>query len=453
MDSYDPNLSGQPDPPQPINPSPPTTTTTTQSHPPYSEMIVAAIVGLKDKDGSSRQAIAKFIEKQYGPANLPPTHSNLLTHHLKRMKAEGQLVMNKHSYMLSGSRSQPELPLQPPGFGDYEVNNNNTDMYAAAGGFKPSDVVSPRRKPGRPAKPRHQDFGFQGEMPADLQQQQQPEEIQPYQPQFEQQLQFGNMQDFQSQGQYDAGGSGPGQETFQGNYAGGGNDNGGAEPIFASLGLADEGVPPTAPPPPPPPPENTVVSAKRGRGRPPKNASRGRKPGVAGSGGDVVEPARRKPGRPKMLSVSMVNGGGVKRAGRPKRVGGPLTGPLPGNVNKPSERPKRVVSKPEFYVSASGSDAQTRPVSRGNGRGRPANTKFRKLSSQSFGRPSKVGQGTAVLVTDPLQLVVYQELKLKYERLQSKAKEAVGVIRPHINPEYEAFGALKELETLVGGPL
>ncbi|GKE01843.1 hypothetical protein Tco_1389826, partial [Tanacetum coccineum] len=86
-----------------------------------------------------------------------------------------------------------------------------------------------------------------------------------------------------------------------------------------------------------------------------------------------------------------------------------------------------------------------------------------------------VGPGTAIIVTDPHQLLAYQELKSKYEHLstgygafwggpvpktrpdnpkatpeQSKAKEMVGVVRPYVNPEYEAFGALQELESLMG---
>ncbi|KAJ0547187.1 putative linker histone H1/H5, domain H15, AT hook, DNA-binding protein [Helianthus annuus] len=301
------------------------------AHPPYPEMIMAAIAALDDKDGSSRQAIAKYIEREY--SNLPPTHPNLLTHHLKRMKNEGQLIMIKHSYALPPPRSVPFVPDE-----------------------------------------------------------QQPPEIQPYPPQFETQTQ-----------------THLGQGESEGNYA--------EPPIFASLGLADDA-----------PRENALVSAKRGRGRPPKSANASG--GTASVGGSE---GRRKRGRPKLLSISRVNGG-VSKRGRPKRIGGIVTVPLSGNVASPRGRPKRAVS----------GDARSGSVSRG--RGRPPKNKFRN----SFGSPSKVGPGTAVIVTDPHQLVAYQELKLKYEHLQSKAKEVVGVVRPYINPDYEAFGALQELEMLVG---
>ncbi|KAM0043591.1 putative linker histone H1/H5, domain H15, AT hook, DNA-binding protein [Helianthus debilis subsp. tardiflorus] len=354
------------------------------AHPPYPEMIMAAIAALDDKDGSSRQAIAKYIEREY--SNLPPTHPNLLTHHLKRMKNEGQLIMIKHSYAFPPPRS---VPFQPPTtvmdnhFTDYTITGATDEGFVNSA----SASVTPRRKPGRPPKPRH-DFGYQ------VPDEQQPPEIQPYQPQFE----------TQTQTQIHLG-----QGESEGNYA--------EPPIFASLGLADDA-----------PRENAVVSAKRGRGRPPKSANASG--GTASVGGSE---GRRKRGRPKLLSISRVNGG-VSKRGRPKRIGGIVTVPLSGNVASPRGRPKRAVS----------GDARSGSVSRG--RGRPPKNKFRN----SFGSPSKVGPGTAVIVTDPHQLVAYQELKLKYEHLQSKAKEVVGVVRPYINPDYEAFGALQELEMLVG---
>lgn len=63
-------------------------------------MITSAIVAMKEKDGSSRQAIGKYIESEY--KNLSPNHATLLTQQIRKMKNQGQLIMNKHSYMLSG---------------------------------------------------------------------------------------------------------------------------------------------------------------------------------------------------------------------------------------------------------------------------------------------------------------------------------------------------------------
>lgn len=66
-----------------------------------SQMIFAAITALKERNGSSKRAIAKYIERFY--SGLPPTHSALLTHHLKRLKNSGLLVMIKKSYKLPRS--------------------------------------------------------------------------------------------------------------------------------------------------------------------------------------------------------------------------------------------------------------------------------------------------------------------------------------------------------------
>ncbi|KAK9742857.1 hypothetical protein RND81_03G200900 [Saponaria officinalis] len=78
------------------------------SHPSYTEMIMAAIMHDNSQGkvgGSSKRAIAKYIDRVY--TELPPTHSALLTHHLMRLKASGQLVMVGKSYQLPGFRSVP----------------------------------------------------------------------------------------------------------------------------------------------------------------------------------------------------------------------------------------------------------------------------------------------------------------------------------------------------------
>ncbi|XP_027357356.1 uncharacterized protein LOC113866754 [Abrus precatorius] len=72
------------------------------NRPSYEEMIYRAIEALKEKNGSSKRAIGKYIDQVYKD-QLPSTHSTLLTHHLKRLKNSGFLVMVKKSYKLSRS--------------------------------------------------------------------------------------------------------------------------------------------------------------------------------------------------------------------------------------------------------------------------------------------------------------------------------------------------------------
>ncbi|XP_024971297.1 uncharacterized protein LOC112510191 isoform X2 [Cynara cardunculus var. scolymus] len=369
----------------------------THAHPPYAEMITAAITALKDKDGSSRQAISKYIEKEY--TNLPPTHSVLLTHHLKRLKNQGELMMVKHSYMLP-PRSVPFQPPTSTGYHpslDFGGTSNVTDATATTAGVNAENSLGLlKRKPGRPPKLRP-DSGFVVQdplpnvRPFDA-------DVPPYQPQF--QYNVGVGQDFQTQTHL-----APTGQDLHLHYGSGsdfqGNSGGGAEPLFASLGLGDDGVVVPSPP----PTENTSVVAKRGRGRPPKVAGScgfdvaGPGGDIAGSGGEIQA---RKTGsgrpvrKPKMMSVLMgTNGGRVKKGrGRPKRIDiGPVTVPLSGNVLRPRGRPKRAVGRPSLRpaqnVAVNGGISESGLPSRRSGRPSLSGGANNKLTGKPVGRPSK----------------------------------------------------------------
>ncbi|KAJ7325350.1 hypothetical protein OS493_029898 [Desmophyllum pertusum] len=77
-------------------------------HPPYIEMIVAAITALKERSGSSRQAIEKYIKANY---KVGEVGSHLKTA-LKRGAANGKLVHTK-GVGASGSFKVPKPEKKP----------------------------------------------------------------------------------------------------------------------------------------------------------------------------------------------------------------------------------------------------------------------------------------------------------------------------------------------------
>ncbi|KAF5957891.1 hypothetical protein HYC85_005116 [Camellia sinensis] len=348
------------------NPTPPLAPNNIHSHPPYAEMITAAITALKEKNGSSRQAIAKYIEKAY--TNLPSTHSALLTHHLKRLKNNGHLVMVKYSYMLPRSvpiSSSPPPPPPPP------TTTTTTTTTVTANGNDSSP--GPRRGPGRPPKPK---FLAQSN----------PVVV-------------------------------------------------GSEPLLVSSGFVD--------------------GPKKGPGRPPRLNS-----GVEEFGGPVVgKRGRGRPPRPKSMSVLMGQNGLKKGRGRPPRARpiGPAGLPrLKKAVSgmKASGRPRGRPPKNAVAGAAGGGGSLVAAVGGGvlpgKRRGRPpkaggAVKKPRKLSGKPLGRPKKNGSMTAIQ-----QSVAYEDLKNKIAHFQSRVKQAISMVKPHLNNEtaVSAIAALQELEEL-----
>lgn len=308
-------------------------------------MITAAIVAMKEKDGSSRQAIAKYIETEY--TSLSPSHGSLLTQQLKRMKNNGQLVMVKHSYMLPRSGS-----------------GQNSD--------------GPKRKPGRPPKARP--------------------EIQPngggvvgVGPRTD-----GPPATFSGLAtSVQIGGLDTGVPTF----------DPGAVPTMVPIGQVDGPVKRRPGRPPKPKVNSVVVDAepvrsvvplstvgKRRSGRPTKVNN-----GLVGVGSGGPTLGKRGRGRPKLLSVLM---GSKRGRGRPPRVVGPGIGQRPRGRPKNSAAAGRPRGRPAKNVAVAGG-APVVPVNGAGGEvlpvkraGRPPKTgeakKPRKLGGKPLGRPKKV---------------------------------------------------------------
>ena len=78
------------------------------AHPKYSEMIVAAIKALKQRGGSSRQAIAKYVTSNYKVRESSNVHLRLA---IRRGVAAGTFVPVKGSFKLSDAAKKP--PAKP----------------------------------------------------------------------------------------------------------------------------------------------------------------------------------------------------------------------------------------------------------------------------------------------------------------------------------------------------
>ena len=66
-------------------------------HPTYEVMVKAAIVSLKDRSGSSTQAIAKYLAVTY---TLPDGWKKVLSTQIKKMAASERLLKVKNSFKL-----------------------------------------------------------------------------------------------------------------------------------------------------------------------------------------------------------------------------------------------------------------------------------------------------------------------------------------------------------------
>merc|ERR1719335_248704 len=74
-------------------------------HPPYEQMVKAALVALKDRTGSSAQAIAKYMKANF--KGLPDNIPKQLFKYLKRCVENEKLKKVKASYKLGTSRRTP----------------------------------------------------------------------------------------------------------------------------------------------------------------------------------------------------------------------------------------------------------------------------------------------------------------------------------------------------------
>ncbi|ESQ48115.1 hypothetical protein EUTSA_v10020566mg [Eutrema salsugineum] len=357
------------------------------NHPPYSQMICAAIGALNEPDGSSKMAISRYIER-FQPV-LPPSHGALLTHHLKTLKNSGVLAMVKKSYKLAGSSPPPVSAVAASGL---EVPRSETppsntgplpfDPVAVSASGSVSQPL--KRGRGRPPKPKPEG-------------QQQPSVV--AQP-----------------------------NTSQSNG-------------LPSLEQQQHELPVTNPT------EVGSESAKRRPGRPRKNGAapivqaavmagimkrRGRPPGRRATG------RQRKPKSVSATaSVFPYVANGARRRGRPRRVdssGGIAAAPAGGEVVAVAPGMKRGRGRPP-KIGGVMNRLITKPK---RGRGRPV------------GRPRKNTTWPVTGATGT-QEPAYGELKRKLDFFKEKAKEILNVLKAGVtsSDNHAVVQAMEELEGLI----
>ncbi|XP_076917743.1 uncharacterized protein LOC143577912 [Bidens hawaiensis] len=85
--------------------------------PQYPELILAAIDAIGGEKGVNKSRISRQIEASHG--NLPAAHKTLLSHHLNKMRASGQLLMFQNNYFKFDpnsprrGRGRPKKPKDP----------------------------------------------------------------------------------------------------------------------------------------------------------------------------------------------------------------------------------------------------------------------------------------------------------------------------------------------------
>ena len=128
-------------------------------HPKYSEMISQAIAALKERNGSSRQAIVKYVKGNFKVADNCDSHVKLS---LKRLVVAGTLIQVKGtgasgSFKLPPQKAAPKKPAAKKPAAKKPVAKKATKKPAAKKAAKAKTPVkkakaTPKKKAKTPAK-------------------------------------------------------------------------------------------------------------------------------------------------------------------------------------------------------------------------------------------------------------------------------------------------------------
>ncbi|KAG9160028.1 hypothetical protein Leryth_005763 [Lithospermum erythrorhizon] len=350
-------------------------------------MITTAIAALNESEGSSKQAISKYIDRVF--KNLPSNHSELLTHHMKMLKNSGQIVLLRRSYMLpprSASAPPPFIAPPPPNATTNGGSVASTVTYSNSGTSAAQNFQNDYMNYYDGSVGLHQD-AVKASAPV-----------------------------AQSIGHAFPGVPNNVVPTAQGN---GGVS--GSEAMLVSLGLSDGA-------------SVEITQTKKRRGRPPKSTSAAPVP-APNSGTQQPKKRGRKPKNAEQVIHSAV----------PVTMVMPNPGIVSGAATIP---PQYTVGAPNSVGSLPPVGEPQLPS--GKRRGRPPLgsmlKKHIKATGNWPGRPQKNSSSG-----DNSQRLIVQNLKSKLEYLRSRIRENVSIIKPSINMETstDAMGALQPTRGIV----
>ncbi|CAN6927420.1 unnamed protein product [Brassica oleracea] len=325
-------------------------------HPPYSEMICCAIAALNEADGSSKQAISRYIERTY--TGIPTAHGALMTHHLKSLKNSGVLVMVKKSYKLAAASSVAAAePPRSDFTSNYSVNQTQP---------LPDLAPTSTQKRGRGRPPKAKPDAHTNGLPV-LPPQAQPQSVvkrPPGRPRKDGALPTvktpavsGGVETAKRRGRPPSGRA-AGRERKPAVVSAPASvipyvPNGGVRrrgrPKRVDAGASSAALP--SPPPPKADGGGSVVVAKRGRGRPPKIGGVMRKPMKPKRGGGYVRTGRPL-GRPRKSAAA-------KGASRQQDIG---FGELQKKFKLFQEKAKEIVNVLKAEVGGSGNHAVVQAI-------------------------------------------------------------------------------------------
>ncbi|KAI9077458.1 hypothetical protein K1719_040577 [Acacia pycnantha] len=424
--------------------------------PSYHLMIGTAVVTLNDKNGSTKNAIAKFIEQNY--PHVPSINPDLLTQHLDLRKRSGLLSMVNNSYKLppsppSAGRKRGRPPKSKPNDDDMQPppENANPQVTKSGPGCPPEvmmNLVDPavptkRRGRGRPLGSKE----TPGNLPkpkADLQPQPQPDVP----------INANPRAKTSGAGHLPEARANSVDQTVPAARRGRTPKAKSAESAFSKE--TSKNQIPFAPPVPAVPTEaltpNTVpavpsdtslpIKSSKGRGRPKKNAT------VVPHSADAPEDASlpikssRGRGRPKKNATVV-----------PHSADAPEDASLPIKSSRGRGRPKKNATV--LPHSGDPPEDASLPIKSSRGRGRPKKNATGLPHSGDAPEDVEAGSGGVKRPEDPASRFVGQlekgtssveeELRSKLEYFQSKVNESLAEFKHHFN---RAITAIQELEAV-----